>query len=155
MAKERKQRFEFKGNIKDDSILVGSHGDATIKIEGTFDLSGIIYCPRYTVMISIRGDGKVAFRGKCDRIIVKKMKGNCILDLSDLTCKELQCESMRQKATIIVGKARVITKANLADESEMHLDKRPLITSSFVTGNSRIIHRAKTLQASVDGVTPE
>jgi hypothetical protein len=136
----RKQRFTFKGDLKDDSILIGSHGDAIVLIEGTFDLSGIIYCPKYTVTFTIKGDGKISFRGKCSRIIVKKMGGNCTLDLSDVTCKELRFENMHDQATVITGKARVISRAHLTDEAVLHIGEKPLITSSFVSGSSKIVN---------------
>jgi hypothetical protein len=142
----RKQRFAFRGEVKDDSILIGSHGDAVVQIEGTFDLSGIIYCPKYTVTFTIKGEGKVSFRGKCSRIIVKKMGGNCTLDLSEVTTKELRFENMRDQATVITGKVRVISQANLSDEAVLHIGEKPLITSSLVSGSSRIIHRVQSSQ---------
>jgi hypothetical protein len=138
----KKQRFVFKGDLEDHSILIGSHGDAVVQIEGLFDLSGIIYCPKYTVTITIKGDGKISFRGKCNKIIVKKMEGNCTLDLSDITCKELRCEWMKDQATVITGKTRVISQANLTDEAVLHIAEKPLITSTFTSGSSRIIHGA-------------
>jgi hypothetical protein len=138
----KKQRFVFKGDVEDHSILIGSHGDATVQIEGFFNLSGIIYCPKYTVTITIKGDGKISFRGKCNKIIVKKMEGNCTLDLSDITCKELRCEDMKDQATVITGKTRVISQANLTDEAVLHIAEKPLITSAFASGSSRIIHGA-------------
>ena len=141
MAKAKKQRIVLKGNLKDDSIIIGSHGDAKVQIEGTFDLSGIIYCPKYTVTLSIKGDGKIAFRGKCNTLIIKTMKGGCTLDLSELTCKELRCESLGGQALVIAGKTRIITRANLADEAELRLGENPLITSSMVLDRSRIVYR--------------
>jgi hypothetical protein len=84
-ARTKKQRFEFKGDIKDDSILIGSHGDADVYMEGNFQLSGMIYCLRYTVTLFIRGGGTIALRGKCNRMVIKRMEGHCTLDLSDLT----------------------------------------------------------------------
>ena len=142
MAKAKKQRIVLKGNLKDDSIIIGSHGDANVQIEGVFDLSGIIYCPKYTVTVSIKGDGKITFRGKCNTLIIKKMKGSCTLDLSELTCKELRCECIGGQALVIAGKTRIITRANLADEAELRLGENPLITSSMVLDSSRIVYRS-------------
>lgn len=138
MGKVRKQRFVYKGDLKDDSLLIGSHGDAILTVDGTFDLSGIVYCPRYTVTITIKGDGKLTLRGKCNILIIRKMKGNCTLDLSEVTCRELRCESVQGQATIITGKTRLISQANLSDDAQLHVAKQPLITSSLV-GSSRII----------------
>jgi hypothetical protein len=139
-VRARKQRFAFVGDLRDDSILIGSHGDAVVQIEGNFDLSGIIYCPKYTITLTIKGDGKAVFRGKCNRIIIKRMEGNCTLDLSDVTCKELRCELLRDQAVVITGKTRVISQAHLADEAVLHIAEKPLITRSYVSGSSRIVH---------------
>jgi hypothetical protein len=139
-GRRRKQRFSFKGTIHDDSILIGSHGDATLVVEGKFDLAGIIYCPKYTVTITIKGDGNITFRGKCHGIIIRQVAGNCTLDLSDLTCREFRCESLRKQAVVILGKTRVITQATLADNAELHISEKPLIISSTVSGNARIVY---------------
>jgi hypothetical protein len=77
------------------------------------------------------------------------MEGNCTLDLGDLTCKELRCESMRGKATVITGKTRVITQANLSDQAVLHIAERPLITNAYTTGSSKIVHRGQPIADSV------
>jgi hypothetical protein len=145
VAAPKKQRINFTGNTKEDSLVVGSHGDAVITVDGNFELSGIIYCPKFSVTLAIKGDGKICFRGKCNRVIIKKMDGNCTLDLSDLTCKELRCESIRGQATVITGKTRVITQANLSDEAELHIPERRLVTNSYTTGSSKIIRRGQPI----------
>jgi hypothetical protein len=142
-GRAKKQRFSFTDH-KDDSVLIGSHGNAVVHIEGTVDISGIIYCPKYTVTIRIKGTGKVTFRGICNRIIVNKMRGTCTLDLRDLTSKEVRLESIQDKSMILTGKTRVISQANLMDDAVLHIGENPLITSSFVSGSSRIIHRSLT-----------
>lgn len=139
MAAGKRQQFNFKGDSKDDSVLIGSHGDTTVIVAGNFEISGIVYCPKYTLTLSINGNGTIAFRGICNRIVIKKMSGNCSLDLRDLTCKELRCESVRKKSKIFAGKTRVVTKANLYDDAVLQFSDRPLITSSLASGNSQLI----------------
>ena len=139
MAVAKKQHFSFTGDVRDDSILIGSHGDAKVKINGSFELSGIVYCPKYTLTLSIEGTGSIALRGICDRIIIKKMSGDCTLDLRDLTCKELRCEAVRKKSRILAGKTRVVTKANLFDEAVLQISERSLITSFVTSGASQIV----------------
>lgn len=135
----KKQQFSFKGEVKNDSVLIGSHGDAVITVDGNFEISGIVYCPKYTVTLSVAGTGTIAFRGICNRIVIRKMSGDCSLDLRDLTCKELRCESVRKKSKILGGKTRVVTKANLYDDAVLQFSDRPLITSSLTSGNSQLI----------------
>lgn len=138
MAAVRKQQFSFKGEIKDDSILIGNYGDATVNVDGTFELSGIIYCPKYTVTLSIDGSGTISLRGICNKIVIKKMSGTCTLDLRDLTCKELRCESAKKKSKIRAGKTRVVTRANLFDDAILYLSDKPLVTSAITSDNSQI-----------------
>ena len=141
----RKQRFVYKGSVSDDSLLIGSHGDAVLSVEGTFNLSGIIYCPKYTVTITIKGNGKIALRGKCNKVIIKRMNGKCTLDLSEVTCRELRCECIGGQSTVFTGKTRLISQANLTDDAELHVTTRRLITNSFISGSSRIVRRASDI----------
>jgi hypothetical protein len=136
----KKQVFTFKGETKDDSLVIGSHGNAVISVDGIFDLSGIVYCPKYTVTLIIEGTGTVAFRGICNKIIIKKLSGNATLNLRDLTCKELRCEAVRDQGKIIAGKVRIVTKANLFDEAVLQLQDKPLITSAITSDNSKIVY---------------
>ena len=129
----------FTGNVHQDDLLIGSHGDTDIKVKGTFQLSGIIYCPRYTITLEINGDGRISFRGKCHRIIIKKMQGNCTLDLGEVTYKELQCECLQGKSVVKAGNARAITPAKLADDATLHVHARQLLFNPVTLGNSRIL----------------
>ena len=63
--------MSFSGETKREDLLIGSHGNADIRVTGNFQLSGIVYCPKYTVTMNIKGDGKIALRGKCYRIVIR------------------------------------------------------------------------------------
>jgi hypothetical protein len=86
-GREKKIKLLYTGDVQQDDLLIGSHGHTDIKIDGNFDISGIVYCPKYTVTMNIKGHGRLSLRGKCDRIIIKKMQGNCTLDLTEVTYK--------------------------------------------------------------------
>ena len=138
-GRKKKIKLEFIGDIKQDDLLIGSHGHTDIRVKGTFDLSGTIYCPKYIITLSIQGDGRIAFRGKCARIVIKKMQGNCTLDLSDVTYKELECQSLQGRSVVKAGNARAITPAILSDEAILHVHERQLIFNPVTSGNSRIL----------------
>lgn len=142
--RKKKIKLSFIGDVNQDDLLIGSHGNTEIKVKGTVNLSGIIYCPKYTVTLEIKGSGQIAFRGKCYRIIIKKMQGDCTLDLANVTCKELQCESLEGKSVVIVGNTRAITPAILADEAILHVHERHLIFNPVTTGNARILTMKST-----------
>lgn len=137
--RKKKTTLVFKGDIRQDDLLIGSHGNSEVKVNGNFQLSGIIYCPKYTVTLVIKGDGKIAFRGKCYRIIIKKIQGDCTLDLTDMTYKELQCESLEGKSVVIAGNTRAITPAILSDEATLHVHDGQLIFNPVTSGNSKIL----------------
>ena len=137
--KKKKVKLVLEGDVRQDDLLIGSHGDTDIKVKGNFQLSGIIYCPKYTVTLNIKGDGRISFRGKCHSIIIKKIKGDCTLDLSEVTYKELQCVSLQGKSVVMAGNARAITPAILADDATLHVHERQLIFNPVITGNSRIL----------------
>lgn len=138
-SRKKKIKMEFTGNVEHDDLLIGSHGNTDIKIKGEFQLSGIIYCPKYTVTLDIKGDGKISFRGKCYRIIIKQMQGDCTLDLTDVTYKELHCQSLKGRSVVIAGNARAITPAILSDEAVLHVNERQLIFNPVTSGNSKIV----------------
>ncbi len=145
----KKQQYIFGGKTEDHSIVIGSHGDAVVVVDGTFELSGIIYCPKYIVTLAIEGTGSISFRGICRKVIVKKISGKCHLDLRDLTCKEFECHSARQQAKITTGKVRAIRKAILRDDAILQLLEKPLMSSTYITsGNSRILQPDQTLNVS-------
>ena len=138
-SRKKKVTLVFKGDVQQDDLLIGSHGNTEIKVTGNFQLSGIIYCPKYTVTLVIKGDGKISFRGKCDRIIIKKMQGDCTVDLSDVTCKELQCELLQGKSMVIAGNTRAITPAILCDDATLRVHDRQMIFNAVTSGNSKIL----------------
>ncbi len=138
--------MEFTGDVKQEDLLIGSHGDTDIKIKGTFDISGIIYSPKYTITFEIKGDGRLSFRGKCHKIVITKMQGDCLLDLTDVTYKELHCRSLQDRSVVIAGNTRAITPAILSDEAVLHVKQRQLIFNPVTTGNSQIL----TIDSTVD-----
>ena len=109
-----------------------------MRVKGNFDLSGVIYAPKYTVTFNIEGKGRLVFRGICHTIIIKKMSGDCVLDLSQVTCKEMQCISLRKKAVVISGKVRSLSNVSLRDNATLHLNEKPLILNFSASDNSRI-----------------
>ena len=138
-GRKKKIKLAFNGEVRQEDLLIGSHGDTDIKVKGDFQLSGVIYGPKYTVTLDIKGNGRIAFRGKCYRIIIKKIVGDCTLDLSDVTYKELHCHSLGGKSVVIAGKARAITPAILSDDATLHVSPRQLIFNPVTSGNSRIL----------------
>ena len=135
----KQTRYHFKGNSKDDSILIGNHGDAVIRIEGGFDLSGIVYNPKGTITFDIKGNGHVALRGKCFRIIIKKLTGDCTLDLRDVSCKELSCSSVSSNAVLITGKVRTISPILLHDNSVLHITENPVLLNYSASKTAKVI----------------
>lgn len=148
-AKGRKKKvtLAFKGDVYKDDLLIGSHGNTDLKINGNFQLGGIIYCPKYTVSLIIQGNGRIAFRGKCYRIIIKKMQGDCTLDLSDVTYKELHCQSLSGRAVVMAGNTRAISPAILSDDATLHVDDRHLLFNPVTSGNARILSGGNLLHA--------
>jgi hypothetical protein len=138
-GRKKKIKLVFRGEVRRDDILIGSHGNTDVKIRGNFQVSGIIYCPKYTVTLEIKGDGKIAFRGKCYSIAIRKMDGDCTLDLSDMTYKELRCESLEGKSIVLAGNTRAITPAILSDEAVLRVSEHQLIFNAVTSGNSKIL----------------
>jgi hypothetical protein len=132
------RRIEFIGSYKDDSIVIGNYGDARFIAQGNFELSGLIFCSKNTVEINLDGEGAVAFRGVCKRLIVRNVRGNCTLDLTGMTTERVWCESIKDSAVITLGTTRIIELISLDDEAVVKYGGRPVLLNYSLRGNSRI-----------------
>jgi hypothetical protein len=132
------RRIEFIGSYKDDSIVIGNYGDARFIAQGNFELSGLIFCSKNTVEINLDGEGVVAFRGVCKRLVVKNVRGNCALDLTGMTTERVWCESIKDSAVITLGTTRIIELISLDDEAVVKYGGRPVLLNYSLRGNSRI-----------------
>jgi hypothetical protein len=138
-SRRKKIKLSFTGVTAEHDLLIGSHGNTDFKVRGNFELSGIIYCPKYTVMLDINGSGRIAFRGKCYSIVIRKMHGNCILDLTNVTCKELHCDLLGGNSVVFAGNVRAITPAILSDKAVLHVSEHQLIFNPVTSGDSKIL----------------
>lgn len=132
------RKIRYRGESREQSLVIGNHADVDFRASGNFDLSGLIYCPRYTLTISLSGTGTVSFRGTCKQIIVERINGDCVLDISDLSCREFQCRSALGKARIHVGKTRLISQANLMEHSTLKYTGQPFISGHSVQGPGKM-----------------
>jgi hypothetical protein len=132
------RKIEFIGEHKDDSIVIGNYGDAKFVAQGTFDLSGLIYCSKNTVEISLEGDGIVSFKGICKKLIIRGVRGNCTLDLSGMTTQRIWCESVKNSAVITLGTTKIIELISLDDEAVVKYGGKPVLLNYSLRGNSRI-----------------
>jgi len=131
------RKIEFDGNHKNNSLLIGNFGDVEFTAKGTFELSGMIYSKR-DVEFTVIGDGLIRFHGVCKRIIIHLVKGNCTIDFSRLTTREVTCFSLRDSSKTMLGPTRIIHRANLQDEAVLTYSSNTLLQNYSVSGKSRI-----------------
>lgn len=132
------RRLEFIGHHKDDSIVIGNYGDARFIAQGTFELSGMIFCSKNTVEINVDGQGSIAFRGVCRRLLIRNIRGNCTIDLSGMTTERIWCESIKDSASITLGTTRIIELISLDDDAVVKYSGKPTLLNYSLRGNSRI-----------------
>lgn len=132
------RRIEFIGDYKNDSIVIGNYGDATFVAEGTFDLSGLIYCGKNTVELQISGDGSIAFTGVCKKLLIRRIDGNCTLDLRNLTTQSVWCEAVRGRSVVTLGPTKTIELLSLDGEALVRYGGKPVLLNYSLRGNSKI-----------------
>ena len=131
------RKIEFNGDHQDDSLLIGNFGDVEFTAKGIFNLSGMIFSKR-TVEFTVIGQGLIKFHGVCSKIIIHLVKGDCVLDFSELKSKEVCCVSLRDNSQTMVGPTKIITRANLQDEAVLRYRGNPRLQSYTISGSSRI-----------------
>lgn len=78
------------------------------------------------------GNGLTKFHGVC------LVKGDCILDFTELESHEVSCISLRDNSRTFVGPTRIISRANLHNDAILTYSGNPGILNFTVSGNSRI-----------------
>ena len=131
------RKIEYDGEHKDDSIMIGNFGDVDFVVKGDFELSGMIYS-KHTVTFTILGSGIIKFHGVCNKIIIHLVKGDCLLDLSQLESQEVVCFSLRDNSRTLIGTTKIISRANLQDEAVLRYMGSPRVHDYTVSGSSRI-----------------
>ena len=134
----KRRKITYSGEHKDDSLFISNHVNVQLIAEGKFDLLGLMYCPRYSVEFVVSGQGTIFFRGACERLIIKSITGDCLLDLSEVVCKEVQCKSAKGKSIILIGPTKLISQANLAQEAVLQYKGKPLITNCSLKQSARM-----------------
>jgi hypothetical protein len=135
--KMKRTKMSFEGDHKSDSLLIGNFGDVEFVANGIFDLSGIIFSKK-TVEFTVIGTGNIRFRGFCKKLIIHLVKGECILDLSELSSKEVVCFSLRDKSKTMVGPTKIITRANVQDEAIFKYAQSGWLRDYSIVGNAKI-----------------
>jgi hypothetical protein len=136
-SKTKRTKMSFEGDHKSDSLMIGNFGDVEFLAKGVFDLSGMIYSKK-TVEFTVIGTGNIRFHGFCKKLIIHLVKGECILDLSALTSKEVLCVSLRDKSKTMVGPTKIITRANVQDEAILKYSNKSLLIDYSIVGNAKI-----------------
>jgi len=131
------RKIEFDGEHHTDSLLIGNYGDVQFVARGSFNLSGMIYSKK-TVEFTVIGSGKIRFNGFCNKVIIHLVKGDCTLDLSSLTSKEVCCVSLRDTSQTLVGPTKIITRANVQDHAVFRYAAPSLLKDYSVAGHAKI-----------------
>ncbi len=121
------QNFNFIGDTKNDSILIGNYGDVKITAIGTFDLAGLIFCRQSKVEFTVAGGGIAKFKGICKELIIQSIEGDCTLDLSDLTCKSVRCNFANGRTVINLGITKSVELVRIEKKVKFNYKGSPFV----------------------------
>src|SRR5687767_8001628 len=106
----------YKGDkIRDESLIVGNHGSAHLRIDGNFKIRGLIHCPGQTLRITIRGQGTLSLHGVCRHLELRSMQGECMLDFQDLKIRHLQCGTLDGKSILKIGEVKYFAERSVGE----------------------------------------
>ena len=131
------RNLKFIGYNKNDSIVLGNYGDASVIARGTFQLSGIVLCRKSTFEIDIDGKGMVSFKGRCKNLVIRNISGDCTVNLSDLACRSVKCLSASGKSTILLGRTRVIEQLVISNDTIVLYKGKPRLENYSITENAK------------------
>jgi hypothetical protein len=135
--KMKRRKMSFEGEHKSDSLMIGNFGDVEFLASGVFDLSGMIFSKK-TVEFTIIGTGNIRFHGFCKKLVIHLVKGECVLDLSALSSKEVICFSLRDNSKTMLGPTKIITRANVQDQAVLKYVDNSLLQDYSIVGKARI-----------------
>lgn len=105
--------------IEESDLVIGNHDNVMICVYGDFRIKGLIHCPGYTLSLTIVGDGSITLHGICKRLEIRRISGNCIVNLDDLSTQELACLSLMGNSLLKVGSVKYISQRNVGPESAL------------------------------------
>jgi hypothetical protein len=100
------------GYIEDKNLVVGNHDNTHIVVEGDFFINGLIYCPKYGIEITLKGTGMISLHGICKAIILKRISGECTVDISDLDSRDLCWETVSGKLKLLLSVSQRVNAVN-------------------------------------------
>jgi hypothetical protein len=90
------------------------------------------------VAFTVVGQGLIRFHGVCQKLIIHLVKGDCIVDFSQLSASEVSCISLRDTSRTILGPTKLISRANLQDAATLTYKGHPRLQNYTLSGMSRI-----------------
>ena len=103
----------------EQNLVIGNHNHAQIIAKGSFVLEGLIYCPKYSLELIICGEGSILLHGICRRLVLKKVTGNCVINVEDVQIRELSCENLSGKSVVKMKMPKFIIDKNVAEDAKI------------------------------------
>ena len=116
----RKLFFDGK-SIVERNLLIGNHGPAQLVVRGEFLIAGLVYCPKFSLEIVVRGNGTLTLRGICRRLTIKRVTGNAVLELEQLRMTELLCQDLSGSSEVKLVQPKYILERNVGINAKLHI----------------------------------
>jgi hypothetical protein len=116
----RKLFFDGKSIVEHD-VLIGNHGHAQLTVRGNFFIGGLVYCPKFSLEIVVRGNGILMLRGICRRLIIKRVTGNAVLKFEQLRMTELLCNDLSGTSELRVVQPKYVLERNVGINAKLHI----------------------------------
>jgi hypothetical protein len=99
-------------------------------------IHGLIYCPKYSLELTVKGNGSMVFHGVCRDLVIRRVSGNCILDFEELKVRQLYCRELTGHSVLKMNDPRYVMERNIGEHAVLSLKKA---SEGGIPGNHKTI----------------
>jgi hypothetical protein len=116
------RRIIFNGHSYEKSLVIGNHDHIQLVAKGSFDLEGLIYCPKFSLELILQGEGALKLHGVCKRLVIKRVTGNIVMEMGAVRIQELSSVDLGGSSVLRMSTPKLVLEKNVHESAEIFFD---------------------------------